>query len=106
MVSKRITPAPGTAAAEQPEELPSAAAFLTVSPLQVQAAARVPAPQAHTLITVFASLGGLAIMGVLAPAVTLSEGKSILTPGQIVFFLTLELVIAVVVAAVPYTVRR
>jgi hypothetical protein len=93
---------------EQPEELPSAAAsaFICVSPLQVQAGAKVPAAQAHTMITVFTSLAGLAIMGVLAPAVTLTQAPKVLTSGWIVFFLILEFVLAAVMAIVPYTARR
>jgi hypothetical protein len=92
--------------AEQSEESPGASAFLVVSPMQVQAGAKVPAPQALTMITIFASLTGLAIMGVLAPAVTLNQAPKVLTPGWIVFFLILEYVLAAVVTIFPYTARQ
>jgi hypothetical protein len=95
-----------SAEAAQPIEQPSAAAFLVASLTKVQAAACVPASQAQTLITIFASLTGLAIMGALVPAITLSEARGVLAPGWIAAFLIVELVIAAAAGIVPYVARR
>jgi uncharacterized membrane protein YhaH (DUF805 family) len=90
---------------DQPEA-PSAAAQLTISPIKLAAGLQVPGQQAHALVKVTASLFGLIIMGVLAPAITIHEAHDVLSPGWTIFLVIIELVIATIAGVVPYLARN
>ena len=96
---------PATGLEDHPQE-PTAAAHLTISLYKIDSSVTVPAKQARDLITLFASLTGLMIMAVLCPAITLTEGRHVLTPGWTVFFLTFELASGILIALWPYRARR
>jgi hypothetical protein len=96
---------PVRSSAERHDE-PTASAHLTISLTKLDSSIQVPAGQGRYMITLFASLTGLAIMAVICPVVTLHEGRHVLPPGWMIFFLIFELAAAVFVAALPYRQSR
>jgi hypothetical protein len=93
-----------TTGTSQHEE-PTASAHLTISLCKIEAGVSVPGRQAHHVIQVFASLTGLAIMAVIGPAITLTQGRHILPTGWIVLFLLIEIAAGATLAALPYKAR-